>query len=201
MAFWTDGIDKNSREPKRKFRFKVSITQINDSGMVWWAKTVTKPNYEISEAEHTFLTHKFYYPGRVTWGEVELVLVDPISPGAVEQLNKLVESQGYIIPSSDGSTLSGLETMTKGKGSAALGTCEIIQLDAEGNNIETWTLHNPFIKGVKYGDLDYTSEDLIEVTLTLRYDWAKCVTASKDSSDAADGAAVNTPAFALPTDK
>ena len=180
MAFWTQDYGAGTKDPKRKYRFKVSIGSINGSGdCVWWAKTVTKPNYEISESEHTFLTHKFYYPGRISWGEVEMVLVDPVSPGAVADLNAMIKAQGYKVPAED---LSGaaFETMSKGKGSDALSTVEIIQLDAEGEPIETWELKNPFIKGVKYGDLDYGSDDLLEVTLTLRYDWATCTIGSGD---------------------
>ena len=90
MAFWTQNYEVGTKDPKRKYRFKVSISAINNNGCIWWAKTVTKPNYEITESEHTFLTHKFYYPGRISWGEVEMVLVDPVSPGAVADLNALM---------------------------------------------------------------------------------------------------------------
>tara|TARA_R100000808_G_scaffold18509_1_gene40555 strand:+ start:450 stop:1061 length:612 start_codon:yes stop_codon:yes gene_type:complete len=175
MAFYTQGFDSGTKDPKRKFRWKVSINNINGTGTdcVWWAKSVTKPNYEISESEHTFLTHKFYYPGRVTWGEVEMTLVDPVSPGAVAQLNAIIRAQGYIIPDSKLEGAS-LETMSKGKGSDALGTIHIHQLDAEGNAIETWELKNPWLKGVKYGDLAYDGDELLEISLNLRYDWATC---------------------------
>ena len=39
--------------------------------------------------------------------------------------------------------------------------------------IEEWILYNAWVKEVKFGDLDYTSDDLTEITLTLRYDFAK----------------------------
>tara|TARA_Y100001972_G_scaffold126340_2_gene179847 strand:+ start:799 stop:1440 length:642 start_codon:yes stop_codon:yes gene_type:complete len=173
MSFWTATHGIGNKEPKRAFRFKVIINGLDadGSGYVWFAKKVSKPNYEISEAEHKFLTHTFYYPGRVTWKEIELTLVDPVSPGAMAQLNALLDAQGYAIP---GSAAGPWETMSKGKGAAALGNIEIHQIDSTGATIEKWTLKNPFIKGVKYGDLDYSSEDIIEMTLTLRYDWATC---------------------------
>ena len=189
MAFWTQDYGAGTKDPKRKYRFKVSIGNIDNNGCVWWAKTVTKPNYEITESEHTFLTHKFYYPGRISWGEIEMVLVDPVSPGAVADLNALIKAQGYHIP---GEALDedakAFQTMSKGKGNTALGIVEIQQLDAEGVAIETWVLKNPFIKGVKYGDLDYSSDDLLDVTLTLRYDWATC-TIGTDAAGPAEGLA------------
>lgn len=180
MAFFTQGFEKGTADPKRKFRWKVSIDSMNDSGCVWWAKTVTKPNYEITESDHTFLTHKFYYPGRISWGEVEMALIDPVNPGAVATLNAAIRAQGYHIPAEDLNAADPLlgdaafETMSKGKGVSSLGTVLIQQLNAEGTIIEEWQLMNPWIKGVKYGDLDYSADDLVEINLTLRYDWATC---------------------------
>ena len=76
--------------------------------------------------------------------------------------------------------------MSKGKGAAALGNIQIEQLDSTGATVERWTLQNPFIKGVKYGDLDYSAEDLVEITLTLRYDWAICDILEGDTSTGTD---------------
>ena len=177
MAFWTQGHGVNggigTQDPKRKYRFKISISTLDNNGCIWWAKTTSKPSYEITESEHTFLTHKFYYPGRISWNEVEMTLVDPVSPHAVANLSAMIRAQGYHVPSED-LTGNAFETMSKGKGANALGIVLIQQLDAEGNVTEEWELKNPFIKGVKYGDLDYSSDDLLEITLTLRYDWAIC---------------------------
>ena len=47
-------------------------------------------------------------------------------------------------------------------------------MNAEGKVIEAWTLNNPFIISAKYGDLDYSNDELRQVTLTLKYDWATC---------------------------
>jgi|9_EtaG_2_1085328.scaffolds.fasta_scaffold15803_2 hypothetical protein len=190
MAFWTQNHSVNSsgigtKDPKRKYRFKISINSLNDNGCVWWAKTVAKPSFEITESEHTFLTHKFYYPGRISWNEIEMTLVDPVSPGAVANLNAMIRAQGYAVPSEDLSGTS-FETMSKGKGANALGAVLIQQLDAAGDVIETWELKNPFIKGVKYGDLDYTSDDLLEISLSLRYDWATCTIGSGDGVDSSN---------------
>ena len=213
MAFYTQGFDSTMKDPKRKFRWKVSINTMNDNGCIWWAKTVTKPNFEITESDHTFLTHKFYYPGRISWGEVELVLIDPVNPGAVASLNAAIRAQGYHVPdvalnSADPQLAdASWETMSKGKGADALGTVLIQQLNANGNVTEQWELKNPWIKGVKYGDLDYSADDLLEISLTLRYDWAECTIGdSADSGDAAvDGAkkSYNPPdgTFSVKTDK
>jgi hypothetical protein len=48
----------------------------------------------------------------------------------------------------------------------------ITKIDAGGVKIEEWELINPFIKSIKYGDLDYSSDELLEITITVAYDSA-----------------------------
>ena len=170
MAFWTS--QANNVDPKRGFRFKIIFGgfDADSSGIVWWAKKVTKPGFQITEAKHAFLNHSFYYPGRVEWQEITMTLVDPVSPGAVAQTNLMVEASGYKIPK-DGTNLG---SMSKKKSAEALGAIEIIQIDGNGDAIETWSLKQAFIKNVKYGELSYEDDNLTEIELTLRYDWATC---------------------------
>ena len=88
MSFWTNG--GSAEDPKRNFRFKVQITGLGGNSVLWWAKTVSTPSFEVSESEHDFLDNKYYFPGRVTWSEVTLTLVDPISIDAVALTNELL---------------------------------------------------------------------------------------------------------------
>lgn len=37
---------------------------------------------------------------------------------------------------------------------------------------EAWTLANPIVKSIKFGDLAYDSSDPVEYELTIQYDWA-----------------------------
>ena len=173
MAFWSTG----ETEPKRNFRFQVQITGLTGGNdVLWWAKTVTTPSFDISETEHDYLDNKYYFPGRVTWNEVSLTLVDPISIDAVSQTNTLLEGHGYVIPNKGDSTAANLSTLSKNKGKVALGDITITVYNSLGEPIETWTLNNPFLKSAKYGDLDYSSDDLRTIEMTIRYDWATCET-------------------------
>ena len=182
MSFWST----NNVEPKRNFRFLVQITGLartelapfNGEDVLWWAKTVTPPSYDVSEVTHDFLDNKYYYPGRVTWNEVSMTLVDPVSPNAVGQTNALLEAMGYVVPSKVDDPAN-QATMSKESSSIALGDIVISILDANGNPIETWTLRNPFIKSAKYGDLDYSNDELRTITLGIRYDWAECETSGE----------------------
>lgn len=165
--FWTDGT---AQDPKRAFRFIVRVTPKADGAALpaYTAKKVTKPSFSLAESEHQYLNHTFYYPGRLTWNTVTLTLVDPINPDAAESLVKIINQGGYS-PADDSTDLV---TMSKAKAKAALGKFEIQQINAEGHPVETWELHNAWIKDAKFGDLAYDSDDLTEVELEIRYDFA-----------------------------
>lgn len=48
----------------------------------------------------------------------------------------------------------------------------IRQIDPNGVAIEEWRLYNPIITEISWGDLDYGSDELVEYTLGVTYDWA-----------------------------
>jgi hypothetical protein len=176
--FWTDSLVGHGlpdrRDPKRQYRFTVSLLNM-ESAATWYAKSVTKPSITISETSHTYLNHKFYYPGRVDWGEVSCVLVDPVTPDAAAETMAILEASGYAIPGSPTQTT----TISKVRAVNALGGVIIKQIDSAGEPLETWELRNPFIKSVNLGDLNYESDGLSQISLGIRYDYASCTTATQ----------------------
>jgi len=183
MAFWSDSTT-NVPAPKRNFRWLLFLGGVP----AWICKKVTKPAYSVTEVVHEYLNHKFYYPGRLEWQTIDVTLVDPVSPDAVVTVNNIVKNSGYTPAESQFDTL----TLNKADAVSALGKVRIQQLGttraqqgagiAQGAEnlggssplpVEEWILYNAWVKDVKYGELDYTSDDLTEITLTLRYDFAK----------------------------
>ena len=113
------------------------------------------------------------------WEEVSVTIVDPLDIDAANALQKIVTEAGYVSPDqiTNGTATAGpggkLQTISKKKfAENVMGDVFIQQLDAEGEIRETWTLKNTWIKSVDFGSLDYTADDLVEVTLQLRYDFA-----------------------------
>tara|TARA_R100000005_G_C4967715_1_gene181874 strand:+ start:704 stop:1246 length:543 start_codon:yes stop_codon:yes gene_type:complete len=165
-SFWTSA----NVEPKRQYRFLVQLSGLEEVGNLWFAKSVNKPEITVNAEEHAYLNHKFYYPGTVEWNEVSLVLVDPVSPDAASLTAKMIEQSGYRGPGQ----LKGATPVTNSKelSTRAVGNVIITVIDAEGNPLETWTLNNPFIIKVGYGEQSYGDDALTEIELTFRYDWA-----------------------------
>jgi len=167
MAFWQD----TNLEPKRSYRFTMSVAGAGGKLQEFLIEKVNKPSFSINESEVKYLNHTFYYPGRVTWNDISFTVVDCLSPfdaNATAEVMKMLEVSGYNIP--EGGE-AGLATLSKKRSLDALGMIKIHQYNSEGQPpAETWVLNNAWIKDVKFGDLDYGSEDMQKVDITLKYD-------------------------------
>jgi hypothetical protein len=186
MPFWSTnfGEDTTLKDPKRNFRFTVEFTGIQAAqggATLWYATKVAKPSFTVSAAEHTYLNHKFFYPGAVTWNDVSVSLVDPADPDVTATLADIIIQSGYSPPTD--ATAQNMNSMSKAKAAGALGTVVIKQLDSNGKALETWTLWNSWISDIKFGDgLEYGNDDLTALDVTLKYDWARVETTVPSSA-------------------
>jgi len=176
--FWTQG----ALEPKRQYRWQVGISGFGDDAdnpIRYVAKKVNKPEMTVEQVAHKYLNHTYHYPGRVNWNEVTMTLIDPVDVNSSQRLGKLLYDAGYQVPNDP----NDVTTISKAAANTTLGAVTIMQFGggrdilqgqttSDTGLIETWTLNNPFITKVNFGSLDYSSEELVDIELTIRYDWA-----------------------------
>jgi hypothetical protein len=164
-GFWASAVS----EPKRKYRFSLNVANIP----LWTITKVKRPSFKITESSHTFYNHKFNYPGRVEWDPVTFTTLDPINPDATALLLKMLSASGYEFPDKQfGGDSYTFNSVNKVSSVDALNPVVINAFDAEGNSVEKWTLKNAFISSVDMGEYDYTSVDMMNIQVTLKYDWA-----------------------------
>ena len=178
QRFWTN----STVEPKRAFRYFFSLeSNAPDSSKIetYAIKSVKKPSFSVSEVPHQYVAHTFYYPGRVTWNPVDITFVDSVIPDQTAVITNMFIGGGYKIPTDE---VNSRNSFSKGKYVNSVGTPKITQIDADGQIIETWTLNNAFITTIDYGQLDYSSEDLVILSVTLRYDFATFESAGAPTS-------------------
>ena len=166
--FWSS----SKLSPTRRRNFKVSITNNEKLKGAWfWAKTVTKPSFDVAVSEYQVINNLLKYPGLVTWNDVTVTMVD--TGKKTKELLTLFRQSGYDYP--DG-TSSGSQTIGIRKQLGNLET-QVFTIEQYGNDltkpIEKWQLANCFIKSISFGDLDYSSDELVEIQLVLSYDWAE----------------------------
>tara|TARA_Y100000114_G_scaffold95447_2_gene88786 strand:- start:7651 stop:8298 length:648 start_codon:yes stop_codon:yes gene_type:complete len=187
-GFWTQA----NATPKRNHRFLVEITELGKGGagsgggaqsVIWWAKTVSTPSFGITSVTHSFLDNEYYFPGRVQWKEVSMQLVDPVSPDAVSLTNQMINDFGYVVKNRRNLDTAGQPnpvipgspvTFDRKRTKSAIGDFIIQILDEDGRTLEKWTLHNAFPTDIKFGDMDYSSDELRTIDMTIKFDWATC---------------------------
>jgi hypothetical protein len=170
MAFWNNA----SVEPKRTHRFLVQFTLPDGSSSQIYARTATKPAFEIGQTEHKFLGQTYYYPGSISWSDVTISFVDSLSPDMDDQLTAILIGSGWVDPNAISTTENVDQggTINKFDATNAVGEVLLKDLDGDGTTVGTYRLNNAWVKSISYSTLDYASEDLLTVDVVFRYDWA-----------------------------
>ncbi len=184
MSFWS--TPTAGSEPKRNFRFLIQLTGFDGDDILWYAKSVVLPSYNVTNVAHSFLDNEYYYPGRVQWQDVSMVLVDPVTVDSTKLTNNLLIGAGYKVPGAAPQIGSTSSTVSKVAMSQTSIKNVVIQvLNAAGDAKETWTLKNPLLISAKFGNLDYSNDELKQVELSFKYDFATCLNAAGEQFDTA----------------
>ena len=152
--------------PKLQYRFRVTF-----QGFANETKDVTqnvistsRPNLTHEEVVIDSYNSKMYLAGKHTWEPITIVFRDDMSSKVIKaigaQLNKQVDH------ADQASSIAG---------SAYKFGMQIETLD--GNNttpvvFDQWDLSGCFITQVQYGDLNYADSNMVQVTMTVRFDQA-----------------------------
>lgn len=181
MPFW----NLATSEPRRAHRFLLTLPNLASADsdhmyQQYLAKTAGKPAYSISATEHKFLGNTYHYPGIVTWAPVSVSIVNAVSPDGNLILMDALAGSGYMAPDAQAQVFTqpgvGAKTVNKADAVRTIGSVVIDELNGVGGIIGTWTLQNSFITDAKFGDLTYDSDDLLNIDITFRYDWAEYTT-------------------------
>ena len=143
-------------EPKMKNRFIMEIGGIPS----YLIKTAHRPNiqFEAVTLEHINLKRKL--KGKGEWQDLEITLYDPIVPSGAQAVMEWVRTSHESLTGRDGYA----DFYKK--------DIDIYMLGPVGDKIENWKIKGAFILNAQFGELDWTSNDPAEITLTLAYDYA-----------------------------
>ena len=143
-------------EPKMKNRFIMEIGGIPS----YLIKAGNRPNiqFEPVTLEHINLKRKL--KGKGEWQDLEITLYDPIVPSGAQAVMEWVRTSHESLTGRDGYA----DFYKK--------DIDIYMLGPVGDKIENWKIKGAFILNAQFGELDWTSNDPAEITLTLAYDYA-----------------------------
>jgi hypothetical protein len=144
----------NKFEPKQKHRWILAIEGL-DAYLITTAK---RPSMETAEIEIPWINATRYVAGRTTFGTLEVTLKDPIAPSGAQQV---MEWLRLVYESVSGR--SGYADFYKRD-------LQLKLLDPVGTVVELWDVKGAFPTSIDFGDLDYSASELVQISLTLRFD-------------------------------
>jgi len=163
----TDSGNQVLLMPKLKYRFRVTLLGFGVSAATELTKQVvdvTRPNVGFEEIELPIYNSKVFVAGKYTLETVSLNLRDDATGQVQKLVGQQIQKQFDFVEQS--SARSGIDYKF---------TTKIEILDGgnganEVNVLETFNLYGCFLTAADYGDLNYGTNEAVQVALTIRFD-------------------------------
>ena len=153
VDFWNRAY---SWEPKKQHQFIMAI----DGIPAYLIKSAAKPSIANGEITLDHINVQRYVKGKSVWSTLAISLYDPIVPSAAQAVMEWIRLHHESATGRDGYS------------SFYKKEIKLRQLSPLGEIIEEWILHGTYITDANFGSLDWSQEDIVNIELTLRYDWA-----------------------------
>jgi hypothetical protein len=151
-----DKIFYTNFEPKLANRFIMEIDGI-PSFMI---KTANRPKIESEVVELDHINLKRKIKGKSNWTDITITLYDPIVPSGAQSVMEWIRSSHESITGRDGYA----DFYKK--------NIDFYMLGPVGDKVEQWKLVGAFISSAEFGDVDWSSNEPVMITLTITYDYA-----------------------------
>lgn len=163
--------------PKLQYRFRVTFTKLGGTSAATVITrnvvSVTRPALDHDDVTVDTYNSKIRLAGKHTWQDISLVIRDDVDSGVVRELGaqiaKQVDHADQAAPTAGADYKFGMKIEMLDGGNAGSETV-----------IDEWDLTGCFIPSIQYGDLNYGSSEVVQVTATIRYDNAAHLIGSDD---------------------
>ena len=143
-------------EPKMANRFIMYIGDIPS----YIIKAAARPSLTNGEVvlDHINIDRKV--KGKTRWSDVAITLYDPIVPSGAQAVMEWVRLHHESLTGRDGYSTQYKKDIT------------FHSLSPTGEKIEEWTLKGAFILDTNFGQMDWGTEESVQIEMTLKYDYA-----------------------------
>ena len=143
------------QEPKRNNRYVLEFpTELGIES--YYVKTSGKPTITINSVEINYLNTVDYVAGKYKWGTCDIVFLDVIGPSTSQKVMEWIKLHAES------------ETGRMGYAIGYKKNIVIKALDPTGVEVDKWTMIGCFITEGSFGEIDYSSDDISEVKITLQ---------------------------------
>jgi hypothetical protein len=153
--------------PKLQYRFRVNFLNFGVGATVELTKQVmdiNRPQISFEEITLPIYNSTLYLAGRHSWNELTVNLRDDASGSVSKLVGQQVQKQLDMVEQASAATgqdykfQTNIEILDGGNGTA------VPQI------LETWECYGCYLKTANYGTLNYGSNEIATIALTIRYD-------------------------------
>lgn len=150
-----DEIMFTAFEPKVANRFIMYIEGIP----AYLIKAASRPSFTAGDVIMDHINVERKLKGKVRWDDVTITLYDPVVPSAAQAVMEWVRLSHESVTGRDGYSDFYKKDIT------------FNSLGPVGDKVEEWTLKGAYIGSAQFGDMDWSTEDAVNITLTLKMDY------------------------------
>jgi hypothetical protein len=143
-------------EPKYQNRFLMGIGGVS----AFLIKSSAKPSANNNSVTLDHINVQRYVKGKTVWNTIDISVYDAIIPSAAQELMEWFRLHHESATGRDGYSSMYKKDIT------------LESLSPLGEVIESWKLKGAFLESVNFGSLDWATEGAVEISATLKYDWA-----------------------------
>ncbi|MEY4332201.1 MAG: Rhodothermus phage [Bacteroidota bacterium] len=143
-------------EPKMKNRFILEW----DGVPGYMVKAANRPSIQFEKVTLDHINIKRQLKGKGEWQDIQLTLYDPIVPSASQAVMEWIRLSHESITGRDGYADFYKKDL------------DLYMLGPVGDKVEQWKIKGAYINQAQFGELDFSSNDPAQITLTLTYDYA-----------------------------
>ena len=143
-------------EPKVSNRFIMYVEGIPS----YIIKAASRPSLDQGEVILDHINVERKLKGKSRWQDLTITLYDPVVPSGAQSVMEWVRLHHESVTGRDGYS----DFYKKDLVFNALGP--------EGDRVGEWTIKGAFISSMTMGDMDWSTEDPLNIELTIKYDYA-----------------------------
>lgn len=165
------GVGSGILHPKQKNRWRVTFANLaggaDSQPVSMQAKIVKRPTLTFEEIELHRYNSRAWIAGKHNWEPMTMSVEDDVTGSASQVLQAQLQKQQWLI-GAEGQFLA-----ASGEGSLYKFVTYLDMLDGNDQVIEKWTMEGCWLTSTNYGDLDYTSGEVVILELSIRFDHAR----------------------------
>ena len=143
-------------EPKLQNRFLMSIEGIP----AYLIKKISRPSITFGEVVLDHINVKRKIKGKANWDNIQCDLYDPVTPSGAQAVMEWVRLSHESVTGRDGYS----DFYKKDIRFNALGPV--------GDIVEEWIMKGAYVQNANFGEMDWSVDTPVEITLTIRMDYA-----------------------------